>query len=191
MDMVIKWFNKVKEFFAIISESDFDYGFVSGVLFALGIVVLFLIVKLIFRIIFRVRKTKLIVVKPKDGDGQIIIETSAVESAIREEISKIHSVFINKIKIYRNKRAYFLLINCNYDGKDGNLMSIRNVVKERIDIIFKEFFGVKNLKKIDVAFSRVAYNGNDGEVAIQEVQLSDNAEVEKGDSVEDTTTINE
>ena len=191
MDMIIKWFNKVKEFFTIVSESDFDHGFVSGVLLALGIVVLFLIVKLIFKIIFRVRKTKLILVKPKDGDGKIIIETSAVESAIREEIAKIHSISINKIKIYRNKRAYFLLINCNYDGKDGNLMAIRNVVKERIDVIFKEFFGVKNLKKIDVAFSRVAYNGNDGETAVQEIQSSDNAKVEQGDSVEDTTTDNE
>lgn len=175
MDMVINWFNKVKDFFTIVSESDFEYGFVSGVLFALGIVIFFLIVKLIFKIIFRIRRTKLILVQPKDGGGKIIIETSAVEFAIREEISKIYSISINKIKIFRNKRAYFLLINCNYDGKDGNLMVIRNVIKERIEVIFKEFFGVKNLKKIDVAFSKVAYN-NDNEVATCEtVDVPENA----------------
>lgn len=159
--MLEKWINKVIEFFAIVSESDFDYGFVSGVLFALGIVILFLIIKLIFKIIFRIRRTKMILVKPKDGDGNIIIKVSAVEDAIREDLAKIYSLSINKIKIFRSKSAYFLLLNCNYNGNDGNLMEIRNIIREHLSVIFKDFFVVKNLKKIDISFNKVAYRKNE------------------------------
>jgi hypothetical protein len=64
-------------------------------------------------------------------------------------------------------------------------MVIRNVIKERIEVIFKEFFGVKNLKKIDVAFSKVAYN-NDNEVAICEtVDVPENATSAEENNVAD------
>ena len=48
MDMILNWVDKVKEFFKVATETDFEYGFVTGVLFSLGIVIFFLIIKLRF-----------------------------------------------------------------------------------------------------------------------------------------------
>lgn len=186
MDMILNWVDKVKEFFKVATETDFEYGFVTGVLFSLGIVIFFLIIKLIFRIIFRVRKTKNILINPKDKDGKIIIQRSAVEAAIREDISKIHSISLNKVKIYRNNSAYFLWLNCSYDGKDGNLMAVREVLKNRLTVLFKEFFGVTNLKKIDIAFSKVAYFGNET-AAVSDNSATGETEVAADDNVNSLT----
>ncbi len=155
MEKITEIINIAKEFFAIIKESDFDYGFTVGVVFAIGILLLFIIIKLFVRAIFRSRKVKKIVVTPEDNRGDIIIMVPAIEHAVREEIAQLHNVTVEKIKIYQRRSAYYLTVKCSYDGKSGSLVEVRKAVNARLETVFKDFFGVENLKKINLTFSEV------------------------------------
>ena len=155
MEKITEIINIAKEFFAIIKESDFDYGFTVGVVFAIGILLLFIIIKLIARSIFKLRKVKKIVVTPKDNRGDITIMVSAIEHAVREEIAQLHNVTVEKIKIYQRRSAYYLTVKCSYDGKSGSLVEVRDAINTRLEIVFKEFFGVENLKQINLTFCEI------------------------------------
>lgn len=157
MEKLKIWWSNLQEFISAIKSDEFLDGYANGVLLALGIIFFFILIKLIFKIIFRKRTVKSVVVKPKDGSGNIVIQVSAIEQAIREEISKMHSISINKVKLFATKSNYILALDCAYDGKAGSLIEIRNSVKARLFVVFKDFFGVQNLKKIDLVFAKASF----------------------------------
>ena len=45
---------------------------------------------------------------------------------------------------------------CEYDGKDGGLPQITQKIKFSLSTMFKEFFGVSSVRRINLKFERLA-----------------------------------
>ena len=112
-----------------------------------------LIIRIIFKIIFRRRKCSEIIAPAADGD--VTIGIAALEDTIRGELEIFPSVKINKIRLYRIRSKYQLNLICEYDGKDGGLPELTQKIKKSIISMAHDFFGIDSLRKINLKFERL------------------------------------
>lgn len=137
-----------------VTENDFNKGYATGVCVVLGVVLLMLIIKIIFKIIFRRRRCSELITSSSDGD--VAISVDAVADTVRNELRRYPSVSINKIRLYRIRKNYMVNLLCEYDGKDGGLPQITQKIKFSLSTMFKEFFGVSSVRRINLKFERLA-----------------------------------
>lgn len=137
-----------------VTENDFNKGYATGVCVVLAVVLLMLIIKITFKLIFRRRRCSEIITSAADGD--VAISVTAVEDTVRTELLRYPSVSVSKIRLYRIRKNYMLNLICEYDGKDGGLPQITQKVKFTLSTMFKEFFGINSIRRINLKFERLA-----------------------------------
>lgn len=148
-----------------VTENDFNKGYATGVCVVLAVVLLMLVIKIIFKLIFRRRRCSEIIASASDGD--VSISVTAVEDTVRTELLRYPSIRVSKIRLYRVRKNYMLNLLCEYDGKDGGLPQITQKVKFTLSTMFKEFFGINSIRRINLKFEHLAKEKSEeiGEIA--------------------------
>lgn len=160
-----------------IKETEFSRGYAAGVLTMMSVVILILLLKIMFILIFRRGRCKEILIE--NPTGAVHISIKALEDSIRNEIADIESVFVHKIRLYRKRKNYSLDFNCEYDGSDGPLPKITERLREKISTMFSSFFGIDNMKQINIKFTRLTKDFDDDDIALpinENIQLGASGE---------------
>lgn len=159
-----------------VTENEFNKGYATGVCVVLAVVLLMLIIKIIFKIIFRRRRCNEIIAPSNDGD--VSISVTAVEDTVRTELKRYPSVSVSKIRLYRVRKNYMINLLCEYDGKDGGLPQITQKVKFTLSTMFKEFFGVNSIRRINLKFERLTQDKSAMEPNETKVEMQPEAAIE-------------
>jgi len=133
-------------------SNDFNRGYLVGVALVLGVVVLFLLLRLMVAFFFRTRRARTIVVTADDGDVQI--SQDAIAAAVGELLDDFPELVLDTLKIYRNGgHRYFLLLQCRFRSAEKMFPDVIAQVKEKIFHGLEKQFGISDLRKIRVVLA--------------------------------------
>ena len=149
-----QYFDYFCNFIKSLGANDFNQGYAFGI----GVVFLALVILLVLRIVFKIifRRCKCSEIIAPGADGDVTISISALEDTVRAELNNFPSVKVNKIRLYRIRKKYQLNLVCEYDGKDGGLPVLTQKIKQSLYDMAREFFGIDSIRKINLKFERLS-----------------------------------
>lgn len=146
-------------------SSDFNRGYVVGAGVVLGFLVLFLVIRIVLKILFRRRRCGAIVVSSPNGD--LSISRSVVEKTARTVLDKAGELDIRRIQLYRKGKYYLLLLRCTFFNRGDGLPEIVEGIRVEIRETLQKLFGITMLKRIDFRVEEQ----NDADAKSQELRL--------------------
>lgn len=135
------------EFCKILAENDFNRGYMAGAGFVLGLLVLFVVIRLVLMFIFRRHRCSQIVVPSPAGD--LTIGRNVIEGTARRVLHSIAELDVRRIRLYRKGKSYSLLLCCTFfDGGKG-VPEIAEGIRNEIRDTLQNLFGITTLRRID------------------------------------------
>ncbi len=146
------------EDYSYLLESDFNRGYLCGVALILLIVLLAMVIKIWWSLVFRTRKCKSIIVPISDGD--IMVSLGAVTDTVRTALTAFPLLLISDVRLYRSGcKGYFIELRGGLDvSGQESLPEILPQIKQHIFDALKSTFGITCVKKIRVRLDKVAGN---------------------------------
>lgn len=142
------------EWWRTVAGNDFDRGYVIGVALALLVLVSVLALKIVFRLVFRSRRCREIVVRSADGD--IFVTYGALNDALFSELESFEALKVRDIRLSRVRGRYFLDIFCTYDvSDDGRFPEEARLIKARIFDALREHFGIVSVCAVRIRLEHV------------------------------------
>lgn len=136
------------EFCKMLFENEFNRGYLAGVSFVLGLLVFFVVIRLILMFLFRRRRCGQIVVPTPAGD--LTISRNVIEGTARQVLRDIGELDVRRIRLYRKGKNYSLLLCCTFfDGGKG-VPEIAEGIRAEIRDTLQTQFGIKTLQRIDL-----------------------------------------
>ena len=165
-----------KAYWLELLKSEFNRGYTAGVLTILLLLVLWLILRLFFLLVFRTKRCGEVVVPL--GDGDLTISSDAVESTARQLLENYVQLSVRKIQLYRRGKIYLLQLYCRFmPGADG-LPALAGKLKPELTALLKETFGIENLTEIRIRVEKTVEGGNISTPKLPDVPPADATETE-------------
>lgn len=123
---------------------DFKMGYLMGVAFAILVIFLIMVLKVIFVLFFAYPKRAGGIEIPKDN-GDVFITSSAIIGLIKSYEKNFPALRIIRIKLLRKKSGYFLDVQFEIDTEKATLPEIEEPFKERIFEGLKNSFGIESV----------------------------------------------
>lgn len=142
--------------FDAINATEFNQGCAVGAGVVLAVLLLLMIIRIVFKIIFRRRRCRELTVK--SNGGEVVISIKALEDTVNAEFTEFPSVRLNQLRVYRIRKKYMFNLVCDYDGSDGSLVQITDKIRTALNKMFTEFYGVNNIRFINLKFERLTQN---------------------------------
>ncbi len=136
---------------------DFRNGYIAGVLIALIVVLLLMIIRTLFKFIFREKRCRSIIIREKDGD--LLISADAIYDVIKSIQPEFRYIHFNKIQLYRRKNAYRVLLHINFNTQGGGMPRQREELKNRIKNLLNEVFGIDSIKRVSMQCGKTDISG--------------------------------
>lgn len=135
------------EFCKMLAENDFNRGYLAGAGFVLGLLVLFVVIRLVLMFLFRRHRCSQIVVPSPAGD--LTIGHNVIEGTARRVLRNIGELDVRRIRLYRKRKSYSLLLCCTFfDGGKG-VPEIAEGIRNEIRDTLQNLFGINSLRRID------------------------------------------
>lgn len=135
------------EFCESLFSSDFNRGYLAGVCFVLGLLVLFVIIRLVLKIVFRRRRSAQIVIPTPSGD--LTVSRNVIEGTARQVLREIGELEIRRIRLYRQGKNYSLLLCCTFFEGGRGVPEIAEKIRTEIRKTLEKLFGITTLQRID------------------------------------------
>jgi hypothetical protein len=126
------------------SVFDFKVGYLAGVAFAILVIFLIMVVKIIFNIFFAYPKRAGGIEIPRDN-GNVFIASSAIIGLIKSYEKSFPALKIAKIKLMRKKSGYFLDVHFELDTEKATLPEIEEPFKGKIFEGLRNSFGIDSV----------------------------------------------
>jgi len=135
------------EFSKTLIENDFNRGYLVGACFVLGLLVLFVVGRLILMFVFRRRRCSQIVVSTPAGN--LTISRNVIEGTARRVLRDIGELDVRRIRLYRKGKNYSLLLCCTFFDGGKSVPDIAEGIRNEIRDTLQNLFGIKTLRRID------------------------------------------
>ncbi len=136
------------EFYQTLCNSDFNRGYLSGTAVVLGVLVLFVLLRLVLKLIFRRHRCSQIVIVSSSGD--LTIARNVIEGTTRQVLSGFAELAIRRIRLYRRGKTYSLQLCCTFfDGGKG-VPEIAERIRSDVKKALEKQFGITTLQRIDL-----------------------------------------
>jgi len=135
------------KFCNMLCSSDFNRGYVAGVGFVLGLLVLFVVIRLVLALIFRRHRCSQIVVPAPAGD--LTISRNVIEGTARNVLRGVGELEVRRIRLYRKGKTYSLLLCCTFFGGGRGVPEIAEGIRTEIRDSLQRLFGITTLERID------------------------------------------
>ena len=150
-----RYFSSIAAWKELLS-SDFNSGYIAGVGLVLAIVLLFLVVRIVFGILFRNRRAKCVVIPAPDGDVQI--SEDAVTASIHALLKEFPEFSLDALKIYRRgKRRYWLWMQCSFTAGEKAFPEVASKIKEAVFAGLERDFGMTDLRRIRILLKSLTF----------------------------------
>ncbi len=127
-------------------STDFNRGYATGIALVLGVMILLCVLKIIWRLMFRVRRCGAVEVRCDGGD--LVISRSAVENAARQVLAAFPQLDVDRIQLFRKGQRYRLRLHCAFATDGGGLPEIASKVKPKMTETLHRVFGIDTLDQI-------------------------------------------
>ena len=167
----------IQKFLERFSQLLADRPFFCGFLLGLAVAIAVLLFLLLFSLIFRSRKLRCIVIPSEDGD--LRIDSKAVQGAIRALAANYPAFRIRSIGLYGKSTAFELLIEMDFNGGDASLSVLAEKFRAAVARMMTDMFGVEKPARIELEILRssaelpaIADTGDgDGDVEAEETPV--------------------
>ncbi len=134
------------DFWKSLIGNEFDAGYLTGAAVVVGLLLLLLVLRLLIKLIFRVRRVSQVLIPRSDGD--ITVSREAVEAAARQVMEEFSQLSVRRIQLFRDRKQYFLRLCCSFSAAEHGLPEIIDKVKPRMIEKLRKVFGIENLSRI-------------------------------------------
>lgn len=128
-------------------KSDFNRGYLCALALVAALLVVMMIIKFIWWLIFREYGcSKLTISRP---DGDIIVSRSAVCATIESALRHIAALKVRKVRIFQRGKNCSITLLASFDGS----CSVSELVEEVKPIVIgtlRDTFGVENVRRVKV-----------------------------------------
>lgn len=136
------------EFWRQLTENDFERGYLTGVGLALLLLLALLVLRLILKLMFRNRRSGVVVVSRADGD--LVISRDAVESSARHVLNAFPQLDVRRIQLYRKGKRYSMTLICGYSAGEAGIPELAEKLKPMLLEKFRTMFGIEHLSAIRI-----------------------------------------
>lgn len=130
-------------------------GFEKGIIYgAVGIIVIFIIVKLIIRGC-RGRYRKSSGIETFGEKGQFFVSSQAISDLIKTLEPEFQCLTVAKTVLLKHRSRYNLRIVANLNGSNISFHNIVNLFQERVLASVSNSFGIESITSVDLILKRV------------------------------------
>ena len=161
------------EFWRQLLSSDFNRGYAAAIGLVFALRLLLLIVKIIFKLIFRTRRCGAIPVHCPTGD--LVVSRSAIENAARQVLAEFPQLAVRRIMLYRRGKRFSMTLCCSFSAEGKGLPAISDEVKPRMLEMLHRVFGIDTLQEIRFQIEALSSEIPHEETDTSSEKQSDNA----------------
>ncbi len=133
--------------------SDFDAGYLTGLVVALLVILLLLVLRVLFWLLLRPRRCKGIEIK--EVNGNVFIAAEAVSDLIVSLQSEFPDMVFKKIRLFRKGKRQRAVIYVSFSTRNSGMTEQRLKLKERIIEVMGSILGVSSLCDICIHCSSI------------------------------------
>ena len=139
-------------------RSDFNRGYLCALALVAALIVVLMILRFIWWLIFRERSCSKLTIRR--GDGDIVVSRSAVCAAIDGALKSVPALRVRKLRIFRRGSNYSITLLSSFDGT-GSAAELVEQVKPLVTGTLRDTFGIENVRRVKVVIE--ALESDDGE----------------------------
>lgn len=143
------------EFLKSLSTETINRDFLAGVLLVTAIAVLYIIIRILLKVLFRGKKRCHGINISSDG-GQLYITTNAIADLIKSMKSTFVHIDINRVDLTRRNGNYVISLLISFDMNGGELTNQVSQLREKIIADLKSVFGIENVSQINVKLKKTS-----------------------------------
>ena len=128
-------------------RSDFNRGYLCALALVAALIVVWMIFRFIWWLIFRERGCSRLTIRRKDGD--IVVSRSAVCAAIDEALKSVAALKVRKLRIFRRGSDYSITLLSSFDGT-GSVAELVEQLKPLVTGTLRDTFGIDNIRRVKV-----------------------------------------
>ena len=139
-------------------KSDFNRGYLCALALVAALLVVMMIIKFIWWLIFREYGCSKLTIGRTDGD--IIVSRSAVCSTIENALRHIAALKVRKVRIFQRGKNCSITLLASFDGT----CSVSELVEEVKQIVIwtlRDTFGVENVRRVKVVIEALENDEDD------------------------------
>lgn len=140
-------------------RSDFNRGYLCALALVAALIVVLMILRFIWWLIFRERGCSKLTIRRSDGD--IVVSRSAVCAAIDGALKSVPALKVRKLRIFQRGNNYSITLLSGFDGT-GSVAELVEEVKPLVTGTLRDTFGIENVRRVKVVIETLD-NGDDDE----------------------------
>ncbi|MBO5791897.1 MAG: hypothetical protein J6S54_05420 [Lentisphaeria bacterium] len=172
--MIIKYWNIISDpaRWQNFAQSEFGKGFITALCLILAFMLLLLVIRGIFKLIFRSRRCSAIEVFREDGST--MVNREVISSVVDRELAAYPAVSAEKILLTRKGSTYQLTVYCTYLLSDqSGIPAFCDEFKPKLRAVLEKGFGITTLEQIRFWICNPEENGDSGSENPPHVQEKD------------------
>ena len=140
-------------------RSDFNRGYLCALALVAALIVIMMIVRFIWWLIFRERSCSRLTIRRDDGD--VVVSRSAICAAIGGVLKEIAALKVRKLRIFQRGKNYSITLLSSFDGS-VSVAELVERVKPLVTGTLRDTFGIENVRRVKVVVEELD-NGEDEE----------------------------
>ena len=141
-------------------RSDFNRGYMCALALVAALIVVLMILRFVWWLIFRERGCSRLTIRRKDGD--IVVSRSAVCAAIDEALKSVAALKVRKLRIFQRGSNYSITLLSSFDGT-GSVAELVEQLKPLVTGTLRDTFGIDNVRRVKVVIEELEKDdGEDG-----------------------------
>ncbi|MBQ9500728.1 MAG: hypothetical protein IJU70_01085 [Lentisphaeria bacterium] len=143
-----------------ILRSDFNCGYIAAISTVALVLLLFLLLRFVFWLIFRTKRCGSVVVPSENGD--LIVTRNAVEAVVREEVESFPQIYLRKLLLFRRGNTYLLKLFCRFERGAEGMPDIAGRIRTRLNEVMLQQFGIDSIREVSICIERLKESDADG-----------------------------
>ena len=128
-------------------KSDFNRGYLCALALVGGLIVILMILKFVWWLIFRERGCSRLTIRRDDGD--VVVSRSAICAAIGGALKGIAALKVRKLRIFQRGKNYSITLLSSFDGS-VSVAELVEKVKPLVMGTLRDTFGIDNVRRVKV-----------------------------------------
>ncbi len=147
-------------------RSDFNRGYLCALALVAALIVVLMILRFIWWLIFRERGCSKLTIRRSDGD--IVVSRIAICAAIDGALKGLTALKVRKLRIFRRGRNYSITLLSSFDGT-GSVAELVEQVKPLVTATLRDTFGIENVRRVKVVIETLENDDEEDGPAVPSV----------------------
>ena len=151
-------------------RSDFNRGYLCALALVATLIVILMILRFVWWLIFRERGCSRLTIRR--GDGDIVVSRDAVCTAIDGALKEVRALKVRKLRIFKRGSSYSITLLSSFDGT-GSVAELVEKVKPLVTGTLRDTFGIENVRRVKVVVETLENDDEeDGEAVPKTAEIS-------------------